>query len=263
MLQIESDPYSLFIYGMRSPKTREKCIGRLRAFFDYIQIPEGDMAERSKIFFDRVQREDAKERIPANILQYFQYQKERYERKEISAGTVKNYYQAVKGFCDMNEIPLPWKKIRKGLPRVRKFADDRAPTIEEIREIIQYPDRRIKAIICIMASSGIRVGAWDYLRFKHIIPQEIDGQIVAAKLIVYAGEDDEHFTFITAEAYFELEKWKKYRIDSGEAVNGDSWVMRNIWNTKKGYTRGLVSVPVKLQSEGVKRLVEDALWTQS
>ncbi|MGC1932638.1 MAG: hypothetical protein WA667_27000 [Candidatus Nitrosopolaris sp.] len=30
----------------------------------------------------------------------------------------------------------------------------------------------------------------------------------------------------------------------------------------KRYTRGLVSAPVKLQSEGVKRLVEDALWTQ-
>lgn len=105
----------------------------------------------------------------------------------------------------MNEIPLPWKKIRKRLPRVRKFADDRAPTMEEIREIIQYPDRRIEAIICTMASSGIRVGAWDYLRFKHITPRKIDGQIVAAKLIVYAGEDDEHFTFITPEAYFE---WK-------------------------------------------------------
>ena len=38
--------------------------------------------------------------------------------------------------------------------------------------------------------------------------------------------------------------------------------MRNIWNTKKGYTRGLISAPVKLQSEGVKRLIEDALWTQ-
>lgn len=96
-----------------------------------------------------------------------------------------------------------------------------------------------------MASSGIRVGAWDYLRFKHIIPQEINSQIVAAKLIVYAGEDDERFTFITPEAYFELKKWK-LSIDSGEAVNGDSWVTRNIGNTKKGYTRGLVSVPVKL-----------------
>lgn len=37
--------------------------------------------------------------------------------------------------------------------------------------------------------------------------------------------------------------------------------MRDIWDTKKGYTRGLASAPVKLQAEAVKRLVEDAPWT--
>jgi hypothetical protein len=113
-----------------------------------------------------------------------------------------------------------------------------------------------------MVSSGIRLGAWDFLKFKHIVPLKRDGKIVAAKLIVYAGEDDEYFTFISSEAYYELEKWKQYRIQSGEPITSDSWVMRNIWNTKKGYTRGLVSAPVKLRSEGVKRLVEDALWTR-
>jgi hypothetical protein len=100
------------------------------------------------------------------------------------------------------------------------------------------------------------------LKFKHIVPLKRDGRIVAAKLIVYPGKDDEYFTFISSESYFELEKWRQYRIQLGEAVTSESWVMRNIWNTKKGYTRGLVSAPVKLQSEGVKRLVEDILWTQ-
>jgi hypothetical protein len=113
-----------------------------------------------------------------------------------------------------------------------------------------------------MASSGIRVGAWDYLKWKHIIPIQKNGQAIAAKLIVYAGETEEYFTFISPEAYNELEKWKEHRLQSGESVEADSWVMRNIWNTKKGYTRGLVSAPIKLKTEGVKRLVEDALWTQ-
>ncbi len=57
-----------------------------------------------------------------------------------------------------------------------------------------------------MASSRIRVGAWDFLKWKHIILIERIGQIIAAKLIVYAGEEDEYFTFITPEAYLELEK---------------------------------------------------------
>jgi hypothetical protein len=39
-----------------------------------------------------------------------------------------------------------------------------------------------------MASSGIRVGAWDFLKWKHIIPIQKNGQVIAAKLIVYAGD---------------------------------------------------------------------------
>jgi integrase len=68
----------------------------------------------------------------------------------------------------MNDILIPWKKITRGLPKGRKYAYDRAPTIEDIKRIIEYPDRRIKAIVCTMSSSGIRLGAWDYLRWKDI-----------------------------------------------------------------------------------------------
>jgi hypothetical protein len=229
-------------------------------FFDFIGIPAGSMAERSKAFCEKAKYDNGL--AFSSVVQYLQKQKERVERKEISAGTMKNYFQAIKLFCDMADIPISWKKISRGIPRVRKFADDRASTLEEIQKITEYPDRRIKAIVCTMASSGIRVGAWDFLKWKHIIPIEKNGLTVAAKLIVYSGEEDEYFTFITPEAYLELEKWKEYRIHSGEDMNNESWIMRNIWNTKKGYTRGMVSAPVKLQSEGVKRLVEDALWTQ-
>lgn len=69
-----------------------------------------------------------------------------------------------------------------------------------------------------MASSGIRLGAWDYLRWKHVMPVEKNGRIIGGKLIVYAGEDDEYVTFLAPEAYFELQKWKEYRILSREKV---------------------------------------------
>jgi integrase len=257
----ESDPYSMFLFAMRSPKTREKCTGRLRMFFDFLSVlPEGTMTERSKAFCDKARSDNGW--AFSSIIRYLQTLKERVETREITAGTMKNRYQAVKLFCEMADIAISWKKISRGIPRVRKFADDRAPTIEEIQKIMEYPDRRIKAIICTMCSSGIRVGACDFLKWKHIVPIERNGATVAAKIIVYAGEEDEYFTFITPEAYHELERWKEYRIHAGEQVTKESWIMRNTWNTKKGYTRGLVSAPVKLQAEGVKRLVEDALWTQ-
>ncbi len=255
------DPYSMFLFAMRSPKTREKCIGRLRMFFDFLDIlPGRSMEERSKAFCEKSESIDGW--VFSCIVQYLQKLKERVETKEITAGTMKNRYQVIKLFCDMADISIPWNKITKGIPKVRRFADDRAPTLEEIQKIVEYPDRRIKAIVYTMASSGIRVGAWDYLKWKNVIPVEKNGLVIAAKIVIYAGEEDEYFSFISPEAFRELEKWKEYRIKAGELVTKESWVMRNIWNTKKGYTRGLISAPIKLQSEGVKRLVEDALWTQ-
>ena len=46
------------------------------------------------------------------------------------------------------------------------MANDRAPTKEEIQKLIEYPDRRIKPVAYTMVSSGIRIDAWDYLRWK-------------------------------------------------------------------------------------------------
>ena len=40
-----------------------------------------------------------------------------------------------------------------------------------------------------MVSSGIRIGAWDYLQWKHVSPMiNAKGETVAAKMLVYAGE---------------------------------------------------------------------------
>jgi hypothetical protein len=175
-----------------------------------------------------------------------------------------NYVKTIKLFCEMNNILLPWKRITRGLPKARRYADDRAPTIVEIRKIIEYPDRRIKAIVLTMVSSGIRLGAWDYLRWKHIIPIKIEGKIAAAKIIVYHGDPEQYFSFITPEAYLELEKWISYRKACGENIGEESWILRNVWDRNKGRRRtpGIVTQPRKLESQRVKKIMETALWTQ-
>jgi hypothetical protein len=145
-------------------------------------------------------------------------------------------------------------------------ANNRAPTLEEVRELVQYPDRRIKPIIYTMASSGIRLGAWDYLRWKHITPLTSEtGEIIAAKILVYAGDAEEYFGFITPEAYNSLKEWLEFRSKYGEKITEDSWLMRDIWQTsnmKYGAKFGLATNPKKLKSSGIKRLIEQALWEQ-
>lgn len=47
--------------------------------------------------------------------------------------------------------------MTRGLPKGRQAANDRAPTIEEIRKLVEYPDRRIKPIVYTMASFAIYI----------------------------------------------------------------------------------------------------------
>src|SRR4029078_9632764 len=80
--------------------------------------------------------------------------------------------KAIKLFVDMNfDNPvINWKKVSKGIPSGRKAANDRAPTISELKKLSEYTDRSINPIVYIMASSGIRLGAFDTIRWKDITP---------------------------------------------------------------------------------------------
>jgi hypothetical protein len=45
-------------------------------------------------------------------------------------------------------------------------------------------------------------------------------------------------------------------------VTKDSWLMRSLWDVTTPRGKGVVTIPKKLKSSGVKRLMERALWAQ-
>jgi integrase len=259
-----TDPWMLFLYALKAPATKEKYIQRLTKFLDFLGY-QGTKEEKARAFADRARKDPVY--AFNSILRFFQSKREQIDRKEMAIGTVRNYVKSVKLFCDMADVQIPWAKITRGLPRAKRFADDRAPTLQEILRIAEYPDRRIKPVIFTMASTGIRVGAWDYLKCRHITPIERGGKLAAAKLLVYAGTPDSYVTFMTPEAYREVEAWMKFRKQCGEKISPDSWLMRDLWDTeaairKNMHMTGHVTMPKKLSSVGVKRLIERALWIQ-
>jgi hypothetical protein len=73
-----------------------------------------------------------------------------------------------------------------------------------------------------MSSSGIRLGAWDYLGWQHIMPIKREGKLVVAKIVVYAGDEEEYISFLSPEAYSELENWMEFRKWYGGRVDGNS-----------------------------------------
>ena len=72
--------------------------------------------------------------IEKRILSFILLQKKRVSNKEITGATVSNFLKAIRLLLEMNDISLNWKKIRRFLPSGRRYAMDRIPTIEEIRD---------------------------------------------------------------------------------------------------------------------------------
>ena len=188
---VRIDPYSLFLHAMKSPVTKKKYSRRLEMFFDFIKIPGENLEERCLTFVNSGKNNNVNW-VFTNILKFVLFYKERINKKEISGATLINYLKAIKLFCEMSDISINWKKITRGLSRGKRYASDRIPTLEEIRKIVEYPDRRIKPIVYTMCSSGIRLGAWDYLKWKHIIPiRNEKNEVIAAKIRVYADEEED------------------------------------------------------------------------
>ncbi len=257
----ELDPWSLYLYAMKSPVTREKYQKRLEKFFDFVDIEGRTVEEKSNVFVEMA-RKEGNGWLFNQVLRFMQFQLERFNKKEITGSTIRNYLKSIKLFCELADFSIAWKKITRGLPKAKNYSDDRIPTIDEIRKLLDYPDRRLKSIIYTMASSGIRLGAWDYLRWGHIRPIEKEGEVIAAKIIVYAGEEDEYFSFISKEAFLSLKDWMNYRDFSGELIDENSWVMRDLWDTQVAQGRGFVTKPNKLATIGIKKLINRAIWAQ-
>jgi hypothetical protein len=269
----EDNPLQMLLYGLRAPESKRQYPRRLKVFLDYLTnkggLTSNVLETQCKEFVSKT-RENPKW-TNNQLMEFVLYQKERVERREIVATTIRNYLKATKLLLEMNfDIPvINWKRITKTLPAPRNASSDRAPTLEEIKKLLSYPDRRIKPIILCMLSGGFRIGSWDYLKWKHVIPinNEKTGRIMAARTIIYSEESEEYYCFITPEAYDALTEWMDFRKNSGEDITGDSWLMRDIWSTTdfdtfKNSTLGLVKYPKPLKSSGIKSLIERAMRAQ-
>jgi len=223
----------MFKYSARAEVRRKYYERRIRHFFDLIGFDlenKTDLQKRCNNFAFKGRSEI--KWATEQIIKFLQFQKDGTQKGEITAATLRNFVKSIKLFCEVSDISIPWKKITRGLPRARQAANDRAPTVEEIQKLVEYPDRRIKPIIFTMVSSGIRLGAWDLLQWKHVQSvTEKNGEIIAAKLLVYSGDVEEYYAFITAEAYNSLKEWMDFRASYGEKITGNSWLMRDLWQT--------------------------------
>jgi integrase len=253
-------PLSVFLSMLGSKESKRQYPQRLQVFFKFLKLDGQDIWEQSLMFIDRFKKKSLNEEedheLERQLIFFANHQKERIEKEGLSPSTIPNYFKAVKLFCQSSHLSnkVEWKLVSKALPRGLNAAEDRAPTLVEIQKLLRYPDKRIKPLVLTLVSSGIRIGAFETLRWKHITPiSTTNGEV--AKILVYPGDREQYYSFLTPEAYTALKDWMNYRSECGEIITKESYVMRDIW--EKGDDKGAAN-PNLLNQPAITRLLNRA-----
>ena len=222
---LKGECIELFRAAIRSPSTMDPYERRLMSFLNHVNLTPDEFVNLEKKNPSAVEKK---------LMSFIGFQKARIGKGEITGGTVSNLLKAVRLLLEMNDISLNWKKIKRTLPRSRRYAVDRIPTLEEIREILDAADIRGKALTLLFLSSGVREGAIEYFQIQDYSTIERDDKIVAGRLVVYRGEPEMHVAFISVEAVNALNKYIQFRTDHGEQIIRNSPLFRETFDPIKG-----------------------------
>jgi integrase len=185
----------------------------------------------------------------------------KYARSTVNARISATFY-----FFENNEIELNKRKIRRYYPADESVNDDRPYTVDEIHRILAVCDLRMKAMILLMASTGVRIGAWHSLRIGNLT--EVSYQcgnldtpssyqsLKTYKIQVYARTRDKYYTFTTPEAANTINEYLDYRVRNGEQLRGESPLFRKGFNKADQFT---INVPKFLSAGGVTRCFDELI----
>lgn len=252
MQVLEGKAIEAYIMGFRADATKETYLRKLRQFLASCNLKPDE-------FIDLV-RSSPKE-AERLMLTYMNSR-----RGEVTGSTLRGVKESIRAFLVMNDLQnsINWDKISKVMPPARKVGQDRAPSLEELRKIVESNrcDLRMRTIILLLCSGAFRVGAFDYLTWRDVQPITV-GQHNFAKLTIYRGEPEQYTTFITPEAYSSLIEYRRRREQAEETITPESPLIRDVWDSPRPNPKHEVDprMAKPVSSKTIKNLVTKLLWS--
>jgi integrase len=163
--------------------------------------------------------------------------------------TRSQYLAAVMTFYDLNDVALSKKKIYRYLGEEERPIENRGYTSEEIAKMLEVCDERARAIILLLASTGVRIRAIIDLILEDLV---IISDYYLYHLRVYSDSNQRYLTFTTPEAAKAIDVYLKYRERYGEKLTPKSPLFRDQFDREDAVSIHNVK-PLKLRT--VERLV--------
>ena len=217
----EGDPLKLFHGSIRSPVTDKRYTRMLHLILcDVLEyVLEGTFEQRARQFVELGRNEPGK--MLGLLLELSEAlsertRKDRSDPDYLNPSSVPSYFTPIKKLLNSNDVAVNWRRVTMTYPELDNVDDSRGWALGEIQRMLDHAkDPRTRAIILVMASSGMRIGGmflrWgDLTRMYDVggrIVQEGDlkgkapDEIACVAVRVYSNSYAEYVTFVTPEAY--------------------------------------------------------------
>jgi integrase len=215
----------------------------IQLFFDSIKSPQTKLkysAYLKKYGHDNLKLTSARE-IELQVIEFIIKMKK--QGKNYYA--ISNYVSAIISFYRINDVILNTKKIVRFMPERRRVKKDRAYTHQEISKLLEITDERMRAVILLLASSGLRIGAISSLRLRSLDEM---------KLVVYENDSEEYLTFITPECKKAIDSYLDMRSRYGEKLTDDSYLIREQFDIRDQFQ---IKKPKQVTREGLQWMIKD------
>ena len=154
----ELDQFQLFSNSIRSEETKKSYTVYLKKYLAFVGSKD--------LFFENNPR--SIERVIIDFIISLKNNGKSYF-------AIHNYLSSIISFYRINDIVLNTTKISKFIPERRIGRKDRGYNHKEVYALLEISDERFRAIILLLASTGMRIGAIPYLRIRNL--EKLDIQI--------------------------------------------------------------------------------------
>ncbi len=247
MLELDQkDAFVLFEESIKSEETKKVYIFYLKKYMDYL----GDQKE-DPLFHGDVKAVESK------IIDFIILMKKQ-ENKGYFA--IRNHISAIFAFYKINDIVLNVNKISRFIPVKKKANRDRAYTHEEIHKLLEIVDERMRTVILLLASTGMRVGAIPLLRLRNLKKVELysignhDCESEIYKITVYENYQEEYFTFTTPECAKAINQYLEMRERYGEKLDEHSFLIREQFDIRDPFA---IRKPVAIKPISLSNKIRD------
>jgi len=250
--------YRNFVNALKSKVTKSNYTKLLSYFLEFLGDRDGNH------YSILVESKKDKKMIEADIKAFLVYLR---EKRKISYKSAIQYFNAIKKFYYVNsDYDFKWSLIKMYLGNddtddeyedgnENEILEDRPYNKSEIQTMLKTAtDIRVKIIILLISSSGIRSGAIPILRLRNLTKIE---KYNLYQISVYEKSKKSNYkTFCTPECAAVIDTYLNYRKHAGETLRGESPLLREQFNSSDKFK---VNNPRPISLSLIRYLVNEVL----